>query len=135
MHLIGQTLAGLPADLLGWMAVATGLAALGFLLRQDQLRKDRGRSLPKPLPSIAQVAPSVTRRTAVDLASEGVARTSELASIQARAALQIDAAEHALNQLLAECGRVHDKPAEPAFTLVGQPSREPATQASQPLAA
>jgi hypothetical protein len=99
------------------------------------MRKDKGRSLPNPAPLIAEVAPSVTRRTAADFASEGVARTSELASIQARAALQIDAAEHALNQLLAECGRVQEKPEEPAFALVGQLSREPAAPASQPLAA
>ncbi len=58
-------------------------------------------------------------------------------NLQAQAAQQIDAAEHALNRLLAECGSIAKLPVEP--TLVPERELKPAAAAPaparQPLAA
>jgi hypothetical protein len=114
--------------------------ALAWLVRGDQRRKDARHASIEAAPQVVKPpVPAPRTRNAAELASDGVARAKELASIQARAALQIDAAEHALRQLLADCGHLREEAATPVPAAADQASNQPAgqaqAQASAPLAA
>ena len=67
----------------------------------------------------------------VGIAARGVARVPVVVALQARAALKIDAAEHALSRILADCARVLPAPAAPA----AQPAPQAELQPDRPLAA
>jgi hypothetical protein len=63
-----------------------------------------------------------------------LARMSEIAALQAGAALKIDAAEHAYNRIVADCARILGPAFAPTFQPPRQLAREP-DPARQSLAA
>ena len=135
---MGQILNGIAAELAGWAAIVAGLAIVALLLRLDEARKGkRHDKVADPAPSIHKVAADADWPAIADVAAMELARVPELVSMQAGAARQIDAAEHALNRLLAECATVMSPPVSPTFEpmrqLVREPSAAPVQQ--QPLAA
>jgi hypothetical protein len=133
---MGQILEQIPADVAGWMAVVAGLAMFALLLRLDQARKDR-RSMIVPAPPAGQLEPGSEWRKIMDVSLAEITRSPDLQCMQARAAAQIDAAEHAFNRLLAECARVSTPLVAPTFEPLRQLPREPAAapEQQQPLAA
>ena len=136
VQLIGQILGHIPADIVGWMAVVGGLAAFALLVRLDQARKDRRNAVTPPSPP-RQLEPGSDWKKIMDVSLAELERAPDLQSMQARAALQIDAAEHAFNRLLAECAKVNGSTIAPTFEPVRQLAREPAEAPvhQQPLAA
>jgi hypothetical protein len=71
----------------------------------------------------------------MDLAARELARAPEIASIQAHAALKIDAAEHAYNRIVADCAKILAAPVAPTFRPAPQLAHQPQPQAEQQLAA
>lgn len=135
MHPIEHTPNGLAADLIGWISVIVCLAALGLAVRLDQASKERRRVVAKPAAPIRRLEAGQDWQRVADVAARDLARVPDLLSMQARAAEQIDAAEHAFNRLLAECSLVARASVEPTFTPVRQLARQAAAPAQQPLAA
>jgi hypothetical protein len=134
VQLMQQILDSIPAELAGWAAVLAGLGLFVLLLaRIEQRTQARAPKLVEPVTPAPQAG--FDWHTATADAARDLARASELASIQTRAALQIDAVEHAYNRMLAQCATVLDlgtaQPLEPAVA----PAREPEMPARQPLAA
>ena len=124
-----QILDWVPADAAGWAAVIAGLSILTTLLAfQDRRKRAQEAAQRVQTPRLQPVRDRNKARAARD-----VARAAEIAAIQARAALQIDAVEHAYNRMLAQCagvmGHLATRPLEPV--------QEPAAEAAerQPLAA
>ena len=136
MQLIAQILEQMPAEIAGWMAVAAGFAAFALLLRLDQARKDRRNVVISPPPA-SELEPGRDWQKIMDVSLVELVRAPDLQSIQADAAMQIDAAEHAFNRMLAECAKVTSLVVAPTFEplrrLVREPVPVPAQQ--QPLAA
>jgi len=129
-----QILDSIPAELAGWAAVLAGLGLFALLLARIE-RRTQARAPKMAEPATPAPEPGFDWHTATATAARDLARASELASIQARAALQIDAVEHAYNRMLAQCATVTDFGlAQPREAAVA-PAREPETPARQPLAA
>ena len=133
---MGQILELIPVDVAGWIAVVAGMAAFALLLRLDQARKDR-RNKVVPAPPGRQLEPGSEWQRVMDVSLVQITRSPDLQSMQARAAAQIDAAEHAFNRLLAECAKVSPPLVAPTFEPMRQLGREPAAVPvqQQPLAA
>jgi hypothetical protein len=134
VQMISTFLQSLPAELPEWIAVGAVVAVLAFLLsaigarkRRETPRKAKVVSA-KPVP--VEKAPSRPER-----ALEAPSGTQGLQSMQARAAEQIDAAEHALNRLLAECEGIANLPVEPTLTPERELKPEAKTPARPSLAA
>lgn len=128
----------MPADAAGWFAVVAGLAAFALLVKLDQVRKDaRQTSGLEPVPAAAPLEPGTDWQRIMDVSLVELTRAPDLHSIQARAAMQIDAAEHAFNRLLAECARVSTPVVSPSLEPVRELPRAEATAPprQQPLAA
>jgi hypothetical protein len=134
---MGQILELMPADVAGWTALVAGFATLALLLRLDRARKDR-RVVVGPARPVGQLEPGSDWQRIMDVSLAEIARSPDLHAMQARAASQIDAAEHAFNRLLAECAEVRAPVVAPSFEPLRQLAREPAAvpdQQQQPLAA
>jgi hypothetical protein len=119
------------ANLPDWAIVVGIVGVLAFLLARLRLLPER--EAPETPSVIATSAPAL----APQLSREHWAHTSAsdrptLAAIQAQAASQVDAAEHAFNRLLAECGGVMTLPVGPALQTLHQlpPERLAAGRAS-----
>lgn len=128
----------MPADVAGWIAVVAGLAAFALLVKLDQARKDAWQvSVPEPAPAAAPLGPGTDWQRIMDVSLVELTSAPDLHSIQARAAMQIDAAEHAFNRLLAECARVSTPIVSPSLEPVRELPREQAKAPlrQQPLAA
>jgi len=117
-----------PVEVLGWATVIVGLAGLAFLVRLDQQSKMRRR----PAAPVARAHPVVVDRQAV--MADVFTRVSGVAFLQSGAALQIDAAEHTLQQLIAECRGVNGLPPEWEYSHAEQRPHKP-TASKQSLAA
>src|SRR5262245_43793179 len=105
-HPLVQLLSNIPTDLAGWAAVLLALTALAALIALDDKRKH------------ARVAAAPSAGSSVVEAIEvehAPVRIPDLAAIQADAALQIDAAEHAFNRMLAECAGIAGSKLTPTF--------------------
>lgn len=136
VHLIELVTNSLPTDVLGWamLAVTVATLGLGLLLTYAMTRERPIEKKPaEPLrraelrtkgPMLAGAAPQ--RR---------VANSLDLQTMQDRAAQQIDAAEHALNRLLAEYALVATPSVEPAVKPARQLDRKLDAPAQQPIAA
>lgn len=111
-----------------------GLSVFALLVALDDWRKST-RPIVEASKPAQRLEPGRDWQKVMDIAARDIARVPELASIQARAALQIDAAEHAFNRMLAECASVIAVPVAPAFETVHRLARQPATPARQSLAA
>jgi hypothetical protein len=95
-------------------------------------RQRRVRAVAPPAPVLrARLDPDRQWEIVVGVAAREAARASAVAALQARAALKIDAAEHALGRILADCARVVPAAEPPAVQLATQPD----AQTSRPLAA
>jgi hypothetical protein len=133
---MGQILELIPVDVAGWMAVVAGFAAFALVLRVDQARKER-RNMSMPAPPARQLEPGTDWQRIMDVSLVEVSHSPDLMCMQARAAAQIDAAEHAFNRLLTECAKVSTPRVvptlEPLRQLVPEPAAAPVQQ--QPLAA
>lgn len=136
MQLIGQIPEALLAEIAGWLAVVAGLAAFAVLLRLNEARKSRPKKVAHIHPARA-FEPGIDFKKVMDVSLAELLLAPDLLSIQAQAATQIDAAEHAFNRLLAECARVTTPIVTPTFQTIRQLAREPATAPArqQPLAA
>jgi hypothetical protein len=71
----------------------------------------------------------------IGLAERELARAPAIAALQTRAALKIDAAEHALGRIIADCAKVLAAPAVPAPQPGRQLPPRPEAPARDPLAA
>jgi hypothetical protein len=136
VQLIAPILELMPAEIAGWMSVVAGFAAFALLLRLDQARKDRRNVIIPPSPACELEAGRDWQKI-MDVSLVELVRAPDLRSMQADAALQIDAAEHAFNRMLAECAKVTSLVVAPTFEplrqLAGETAVVPAQQ--QPLAA
>jgi hypothetical protein len=127
VHLLDQMFGGQWVDLIGWVAFAAGLAAVWMFLRRDQARKQSPRHALEAK-RVMPVTRSDEARQLADVAVHSPARALDPLAIQARAAEQVDAAEHAFNRMLAECGSLINPSAKPAL----KPVRQVATETSAP---
>ena len=129
---------------IGLIAVLAGLVAIGSRMmagrvrRQPRQQKAPPAPAPAPAPVIAvPINPDQTRRlkrATPDLDTE-MDHVSELASLHARAASQIDATEYAFDRMLAECRGVMPPGMLPqAAGASSAPASKPAA-VNQPLAA
>jgi len=131
-----QMLDSIPGDVAGWAAVIAGLAVFAALVARDDRRR-RVREAVRVAAMLTPVQQPVSSWSKHrESAARDVARAHGLAAMQAQAAQQIDAVEHAYSRMLAQCATIIDlgvaaQPPEPAVA----PAREPATPAAQPLAA
>jgi hypothetical protein len=136
VHPIEHIPNGLAVDLIGWISVIVCLAALGLAVRLDQASKERRRRVVvQPAAPTRRLEAGQDWQRVADVAARDLARVPDLLSMQARAAEQIDAAEHAFNRLLAECSLVARASVEPTFTPARQLAPQTAAPAQQPLAA
>jgi hypothetical protein len=71
----------------------------------------------------------------MDLATRELTRAPRIAALQARAALKIDAAEHALRRIVADCARVLADPVAPAPQPALFLASRPEARQRRPLAA
>ncbi len=138
-----RTAAGVAAHLRAhpgrsWRAAGSAAARLRARLgRPWHAASDRRR----PARSVETAAPVATLdpgrqwEIVVDIAAREVARAPAIAALQARAALKIDAAEHALGRILADCAKVLPAPAAPTARPAPEPASQPEPQTSRPLAA
>ena len=123
-------MSGALASLTDW-AVALGVVGgLAFLLARLRLGSRRGVPLKQPVAPPPQPVLE-PQRSREQLASAAHYRPS-LAAIQAQAAFQIDAAEHAFNRLLAECASVMRLPVAPTFETMHALLQQPAPPAARP---
>lgn len=137
MQPIAQILELIPAEIAGWMAIVAGMAAFALLLRRlDRPRQDR-RTKIVPAAQARQLEPGRDWQKIMDVSLVELVRAPDLRSMQADAARQVDAAEHAFNRLLAECAKVTSLVVAPTFEPLRQLVREPAAVPAQqqPLAA
>jgi len=137
VQLIGYLLESIPGDIVGLMAVIAGLAALATFIRFDQTRKDR-RGERKPVRAASKLEPGNEGRQSVDASLADLERAPDLQAMQADAALQIDAAEHAFNRMVAECAKVSNPQVAPTFEpshRLPSEQEKPAAAPQQPLAA
>jgi hypothetical protein len=109
-----QQLGGVWSDIAGWVAVLAGLASLACLIVRERRSATGSRIGAGPARlGHAQEWELVMRHAAQDLS-----RAAELASLQARAAVKIESAEHAFNRLVAECAGL-------CRTPTAAPARDP----------
>ena len=110
-----QQLSEVWGDIAGWAAVLAGLAALAGLVvwtgRKSRVAP-RAQAEPEKL-GHAREWELVMRRATQELSCG-----TELAALQASAALKIESAEHAFNRLAADCARLCRMPS-------ALPAREP----------
>jgi hypothetical protein len=127
---MGQILELIPADVAGWAAIVAGFATLALLLRLGQRREVRS-VVVAPAPPARQLESSGDWQRIMDVSLAEITRSPDLHAMQARAASQIDAAEHAFNRLLAECAEVRAPVVVPSFEPLRQLAREPAAPPAQ----
>jgi hypothetical protein len=94
----------------------------------DRRRAKAPVETPAPAP---RLAPGRQWEIVVGIAEHERARVPAIVALQVRAAVKIDAAEHALSRIIADCARVSAVPAARA----AQPAHQPAPPARRPLAA
>jgi hypothetical protein len=118
--------------------VCGAVAALPGLLNRHWRSAIRSRRAPPPA-KVAATAPRLEPgrewEMVVGLIRRDLARVSGIAAIQARAVLKIDAAEHALNRIVADCAKVLAPPATPALRPALRLAHRPEPEARRPLAA
>jgi hypothetical protein len=127
VHAIEQVLNSLPADLPVWAVAVVGILLAAFLLVRGKKSQPRA----KPAPVVSQPTPANHSENTADVALQELAEARDVQSLQSRAAQQIDAAEHALNRLLADCAGIADLPIEPTL----RPERQLKTEVPAPAAA
>lgn len=128
-----------PAEFVGWAIIVAGLGVFAVALRM----LDRGRSVAVTVAAPAQIEqlrPSTEFQKIMDVSLVELTTRPDLRSIHLDALTMVDAADHAINRLRADCARVSAAISPPSFLPPGKLSREPALAASkaapqQPLAA
>ena len=95
----------------------------------DRWRAKAPVEAPAPAP---RLAPGRQWEIVIGIADRELQRVPAIAAHQARAAVQIDAAEHALGRIVADCAKVF---ALPAAQTARQPAARPGAPARHPLAA
>lgn len=129
----------IPGDLGGLAVVMAGLAVFTLLLALDERRKRPSGSARVAKPVRAH-DPACEWQTLIGIVEDELSHAPAIADLQARALLQLDAAEHAFNAVLRTC-TPYFKPAvaptvEPVRELVREVPAAPApARQSQPLAA
>ena len=122
--MIATFLDALWASLPGWIAIFGGLLGLALVVRADRVRKNRHQP-GGPRAAAPQPKPVEAPQSKTEVALQELARAAE----------QIDAAEHALNRLLAECAGIANLPIEPTLTPERQLKAVAPAPARQSLAA
>ncbi len=114
MAQFGDIFAGVIANLSDWAIALAVICALAFLLARLRLLPERGDEAVQAT-SAARVSVLEPERTRAHWARSSAAGRPTLTSLQASAASNVDAAEHALNRLLAECAAVMTLPMSPTL--------------------
>ena len=135
MQLIGQIFEVVPADAAGWIAVASGLALFGALIRLDQIDKSNDASTPSVMPvqktdvPPCRLEPGSEWQRVADVALRQCASAGDLPRFQSRAAEQLDSVDYELARVRAECANIGFRlplpEPEPVLQLVRQPARPP----------
>ena len=107
--------AGVIANLSDWAIVLAVVCALAFVLARLRLFPERGTEPAVQAAPAARESVLERERTRAHWARTSAGGRPTLASLQANAASNIDAAEHALNRLLAECAAVMTLPVGPTL--------------------
>jgi hypothetical protein len=79
--------------------------------RRTAIGRRRIAAPPETAAPIPRLAPGRQWEIVVGIAAREIARGAAIAALHARAALKIDAAEHALSRILADCAKVLRVPA------------------------
>jgi hypothetical protein len=108
----GDIFAGVIASLSDWAIALAVICALAFMLARLRLLPERGTEAAVQAIRVSVLEPE---RTRAHWARTSAAGRPTLASLQANAASNVDAAEHALNRLLAECAAVMTLPMSPTL--------------------
>jgi hypothetical protein len=111
----GETFAGLFANLSDWAMALAVISALAFALARLRLFPEREAKTAPRLSAVTQPPILEAERTRAQWARTSAAGRPTISSLQADAASNIDAAEHALNRLLAECAVVMTLPMSPTL--------------------
>ncbi len=143
MQLLASSVHSLAADLLGWAPLLAGFAVFALvavIALRHQARPATSRAPPAVRNAAAPLSRSDRAPEAVaDAVATRISRVHDIVALQARASEQIDAAEYALEALLADCARVMTEPigatGKPAPEPASEPAARPAPSASEPLAA
>lgn len=122
-HIFGNTL----QTLLGWVFVISGLAVISILLRFNERRQRKFRPI-VVAPQIERRSCERDRRALTGIVEGRISGVEAIEALQAHAALQVDAAEHAFNRMLEDCGAVMTVAVAPTL----QPMRE-LTRESEPV--
>ena len=101
MAQFGETFAGLFANLSDWAMALAVISALAFALARLRLFPEREAKTAPRLSAVTQPPVLEAERTRAQWARTSAAGRPTIGSLQADAASNIDAAEHALNRLLA----------------------------------
>jgi hypothetical protein len=121
-----------PAEAAGWAAVVAGLCMLAaWLACQDRRRSAQDAAASRQAHA---TPPSLSLGDSYEVkAARDVNRAAEIAAMQATAALQVDAVEHAYNRLLAQCAPFMGGLAPRLIEAAGEPGK--AAAAGRALAA
>lgn len=136
VQLIGQIPEPILAEIVGWLAVVAGLATCAAMLTLSRARPNRRSPIVLPLPA-SELESGTDWQKVMDVSLMELVRAPDLHAMHGDAATQVDAAEHALNRLLAECSKATSLVMAPTFEPLRQLVREPAASPAQrpPLAA
>lgn len=115
MAQFGDIFAGVVANLSDWAIALAVVCALAFMLARLRLRPEREAEAAAQTAPATRISVLEPERTRAHWARASAAGRPALASLQANAASNIDAAEHALNRLLADCAAVMTLPMSPTL--------------------
>jgi hypothetical protein len=111
----GETFAGLFANLSDWAMALAVISALAFALARLRLFPEREAKAAPRVSAVTRAPVLEVERTRAQWARTSAAGRPSIASLQVDAASNIDAAEHALIRLLAECAAVMTLPMSPTL--------------------
>jgi hypothetical protein len=111
----GETFAGLFANLSDWAMALAVISALAFALARLRLFPEREAKAAPRVSAVTRAPVLEVERTRAQWARTSAAGRPSIACLQVDAASNIDAAEHALNRLLAECAAVMTLPMSPTL--------------------
>jgi hypothetical protein len=136
VQLIEHIFQQMPADMVGWLALVTGLAGYAALLFCLDPTRAVGRDVTIALPSVVRFETRIEFQKVMNVSLTEPVRASALQSMQARAEMLVQASDYAVNLLRTECAKVSMLILPPTFEPVRQLAREPATASKRrPLAA
>jgi hypothetical protein len=120
VRMIGHILKAVPAAFGGWGAGVAGRAGQAPATRPDPVAPGAREPMPR-----REAVSGRDWQTIAEPVLREIRRAPDALSLHVRAATQIDAAEHALNRILADCANVGCRIGTPTLEPVRQLAREP----------